>query len=61
MWIDKNVNKSNFKRKSCGAKKRFRDRQQAKAAVSRIRTVSKFMRYYKCDICQGYHLASERD
>lgn len=59
MWLDKRVDKTDFKRRSCKSKKRFKDVVQAKKAVFLIRTSNKNMYHYKCDICNGYHLASE--
>jgi len=59
MWLDTKVDKSDFKRRSCKTKKRFREVSEAKKAVFLIRQANKSMYYYKCDICNGFHLASK--
>ena len=44
----------------CSRKKRFKDIEQVKRAVSNIlRNTGDKLRYYKCPICKGYHISSK--
>ena len=54
------------RRSDCPTRKvRYRDRQEAKRALSQIKS-SKYearhvtpTRYYECDMCHGWHLTSQ--
>ena len=54
------LSRTKFKKRSCHDKKRYKDSFQAKrAAYSLQRHANATMRYYKCDLCKGYHLARD--
>jgi hypothetical protein len=50
-------------RAACKAKRRFGSDADAQAALKRInpgRALKKPARVYKCSVCAGYHLTSQR-
>lgn len=42
--------------RQCSRKKRYKDHKHAQSAVKLIKVK---MRYYYCEICQGYHLTRQ--
>lgn len=49
-------------RDDCDGKVRYRDAEQAKDALRKIRSSPRFKmptRFYRCHICNGFHLSSK--
>lgn len=52
---------SNFTRDSCATKKRFKDLEEAKAFVRRVKGLYGYeIRAYVCPVCGGCHTAKRR-
>lgn len=54
---------SELEKKACKRKRRFGNDADAQAALKKINpshALNKPTRLYKCDVCFGYHLTSQR-